>query len=67
MSNSTKKLIDDIKRIRKEKGISQAKLAGMCNMPQSTIGRIENYSMNPSIDIIIEILNALEVKIKLQK
>ncbi|MDY2727884.1 MAG: helix-turn-helix transcriptional regulator [Candidatus Onthovivens sp.] len=34
-----------------------------CHVPQSTIGRIENYSMNPSIDIIISVLEVLNMKI----
>ena len=59
MNDLTKELIDRIRLIRKEKGLSQTELAKRCNVPQSTIGRIETYSMNPSLDIISSILNVL--------
>ena len=44
MNNASKKLIDKIKTIRKVNKLSQIELAKRCNVPQSTIGRIENYS-----------------------
>lgn len=65
MKSSTIELINKIKEIRKEKGLSQVELAKRCHVPQSTIGRIENHSMNPSIDIIIHILEVLNMKIDL--
>lgn len=67
MNDSTKELIDRIRSIRKEKGLSQTELAKRCNVPQSTIGRIETYSMNPSLDIISSILNVLNLKIDLSE
>lgn len=66
MNNITKELIDEIKKIRKEKHLSQIELAKRCNVPQSTIGRIENYSMNPSIETLITILDVLNIKINLK-
>ena len=66
MNNATRELIDKIKTIRKEKRLSQIELAKRCNVPQSTIGRIENYSMNPSIDMLINILNVLNIEIELK-
>ena len=65
MNNATRELIDKIKTIRKNKRLSQVELAKRCNVPQSTIGRIENFSMNPSIDILITILNVLNLEIDL--
>ena len=67
MNSATKELIDKIKTIRKEKRLSQIELAKRCNVPQSTIGRIENYSMNPSIDTLINILDVLNIKIELKE
>ena len=58
-------LVNRIKSIRKEKGLSQAELARRCNVPQSTIGRIENHSMNPSLDLIMNILSILNINIEL--
>ena len=60
-------MIDKIKTIRKEKRLSQIELAKRCNVPQSTIGRIENYSMNPSIDTLINILDVLNIEIELKE
>jgi len=67
MNSATKELIDKIKNIRKEKRLSQIELAKRCNVPQSTIGRIENHSMNPSIDTLINILDVLNIKIELKE
>ena len=61
MNSAAKELIDKIKTIRKEKRLSQIELAKRCNVPQSTIGRIENHSMNPSIDTLINILDVLNM------
>ena len=66
MNSAVKELIDQIKTIRKEKRLSQIELAKRCNVPQSTIGRIENYSMNPSIDTLINILDVLNIEIELK-
>ncbi len=67
MNESTIELIKAIKLKRKEKGLTQVELAKKCHIPQSTIGRIENFSMNPSTDIICCILNALDLKIDFEK
>ena len=67
MNSAAKELIKKIKTIRKEKRLSQIELAKRCNVPQSTIGRIENYSMNPSIDTLINILDVLNIKIELKE
>lgn len=67
MNSTTKELINKIKTIRKEKRLSQIELAKRCHVPQSTIGRIENYSMNPSIDILITILDVLNIEIDLKE
>ena len=67
MNSASKELIDKIKIIRKEKRLSQIELAKRCSVPQSTIGRIENHSMNPSIDILINILDVLNIEIELKE
>lgn len=63
--NITINLINRIKFIRKKKGITQIELAKKCNVPQSTIGRVENFTMTPSLDLILNILNALDIEIEL--
>ncbi|MDR2096269.1 MAG: helix-turn-helix domain-containing protein [Treponema sp.] len=54
-------VIDNIKRIRKEKGISQEKLAEACNTATSYIGLMEIYKNVPKLSTIERIANALDV------
>ena len=54
-------VIDNIKRIRKEKGISQEKLAEACNTATSYIGLMEIYKNVPKLSTIEKIANALDV------
>jgi transcriptional regulator with XRE-family HTH domain len=54
-------VIDNIKRIRKEKGISQEKLAEACNTATSYIGLMEIYKNVPKLSTIERIAQALEV------
>ena len=67
MNDETKKIIDEIKYRRKILNLTQNELALKCGMPQSTIGRIENYSMNPSLDIITSIMKELDMTLSLNK
>jgi transcriptional regulator with XRE-family HTH domain len=54
-------VIDNIKRIRKEKGISQEKLAEACNTATSYIGLMETYRNVPKLSTIERIAKALDV------
>ena len=54
-------VIDNIKRIRKEKGISQEKLAEACNTATSYIGLMEIYKNVPKLSTIERIATALNV------
>ena len=54
-------VIDNIKRIRKEKGISQEKLAETCNTATSYIGLMETYKNVPKLSTIERIAIALDV------
>jgi len=56
-----KLVIDNIKRIRKEKGISQEKLADACNTATSYIGLMETYRNVPKLSTIEKIARALDV------
>lgn len=53
-----------IRQLREEKNISQQFLADICNMPKSTIGRIERGEVSVTIKSIIKIANAFELKPK---
>jgi transcriptional regulator with XRE-family HTH domain len=54
-------VIDNIKRIRKEKGISQEKLAEACNTATSYIGLMEIYRNIPKLSTIERMAEALGV------
>jgi len=59
--NLERLVIDNIKRIRKEKGISQEKLAEACNTATSYIGLMEIYRNVPKLSTIERIAAALGV------
>lgn len=54
-------VIDNIRRIRKEKGISQEKLAEICGTSASYIGLMEIYKNIPKLSTIERIAEALNV------
>ena len=56
-----KLVIDNIKRIRKEKGFSQEKLAEACDTATSYIGLMEIYRNVPKLSTIEKIARALNV------
>jgi transcriptional regulator with XRE-family HTH domain len=51
----------NIKRLRKEQGISQEKLALRADVDRSYMSQVERCLANPSIDALLRISNALEV------
>lgn len=57
-----KTVIDNIKRIRKEKGITQEQLAEACNTATSYIGLMEIYKNVPKLSTIERIADALHVE-----
>ncbi len=50
----------NIKRIRKEKGLTQKKLGELCSMNEANIRKYENGKQNPKIETIEKIAKALE-------
>ena len=57
-----KTVIDNIKRIRKEKGLTQEQLAEACNTATSYIGLMEIYKNIPKLSTIEKIAAALDVE-----
>lgn len=58
-------VIEQFKKQRKARKISQKDLAEMCNMPQSTIGRIESGAVAPNLATAEKIADVLGLKIEL--
>lgn len=54
---------ENIKSIRKQKGLTQKQLGDLCNIAESTIRRYELGLLNPKIETIQKIADALEVPI----
>ena len=52
---------DNIRRRRNEIGISQEKLADLCELHRTYIGGIERGERNPSLKNIIAISRALQI------
>jgi transcriptional regulator with XRE-family HTH domain len=53
-----------IRKLRERKSISQQNLADMCNMPKTSIGRIERADVAVTIKTLVKIANALEIEPK---
>lgn len=57
------KLGKNIKKYRNKKGLTQQKLADIVDMGINFIGKIEVGFSKPSLDIVIKIAKALDVKL----
>jgi len=54
--------VQNLRKYRKLKGISQMELAELCNTSTSYIGQIEIENRFPSIEMVEKIAEALQVK-----
>lgn len=52
-----------LKKLRKEKGLTQEKFAEIANINEKYFGKIERGECSPTFDKIIQICDALEIKI----
>lgn len=59
-----KKLAHNIKKVRKEKGITQVELAYSCGFEKQNMQRIEAGKTSPTLKTLLKISDALEVDIK---
>ena len=55
-------IISNLKHYRKEAGLSQAKLAELCDVSNGTIGNIECGVTKPSFDLLILMSRALNIQ-----
>ena len=51
-----------VRKYRKERNMSQEQLALLCNMDRSYLGRVERGGVNPTLEKIYELSNALQIK-----
>lgn len=52
-----------IKEYREKRGISQGKLANLCNVSRQTINAIENDKYDPSLQLAFDLARTLGVRI----
>ncbi len=64
MSNEAEKLGRNLKRIRKEKGVSQGEVASAFGMDKAFISNIENGKTNPTLATIAKLAKAVGVPIE---
>ena len=56
-------IVSKICKKRKAMGITQRDLAKLCNVPQSTVARIETYKTSPTLETLIKITRELGLKV----
>ncbi len=54
--------VKNLARIRRDRGLSQQKLADMAGVHQATISKLENGNLNPTLENIVAIADALKVE-----
>ncbi|MFA7671245.1 MAG: helix-turn-helix transcriptional regulator [Sphaerochaetaceae bacterium] len=58
-----RQIIDNIRRYRQTRGLTQEELGRRCNMPTGYIGGIETYKRFPKVKNLKKIAEALEIDI----
>lgn len=63
--SKTKQILSDIIYAKRTKlGLSQERLANICNIDRKTINRIENGHFSPNLETLVRIFTALDIKSK---
>ncbi|WZL73959.1 helix-turn-helix transcriptional regulator [Clostridiaceae bacterium 35-E11] len=60
------KLVREIIRYRKERNLTQKELAEIIGTKQSAISRLESGKLNPSLEFLLKVAKALNVKLDIQ-
>ena len=60
-------LVCNLIKLRKEKGLSQRKLAELADIDQPSIARIESGKHTPSLKMLVKLLNVMGYKIEFVK
>jgi transcriptional regulator with XRE-family HTH domain len=63
MKDSSKKLGENLKKIRTNKNITQTELAEKLGVDKSFVSNLENGKNNPTLSTITNIAQALEVSV----
>ncbi|MBO6088969.1 MAG: helix-turn-helix transcriptional regulator [Lachnospiraceae bacterium] len=60
-------IISALIRQRAALGLSQRDLASLCNIPQSSVARIESNKITPRLDTILKLLNEMGLTLSVTK
>ncbi|MBR2408257.1 MAG: helix-turn-helix transcriptional regulator [Lachnospiraceae bacterium] len=52
---------------RNELGLSQRELASLCNIPQSSVARIESFQTTPKLATLLKLFRVLGLKLSVTK
>jgi len=52
---------------RNELGLSQRELASLCDIPQSSVARIESFQTTPNLATLLKLFRVLGLKISITK
>ncbi len=63
VSDILERFANRLKKIRKDRGLSQEALALLCDIDRTYIGRIENLKRNPSLEILDKIARGLNISL----
>lgn len=63
--DTRKDVVAQYVRCRKEKGITQAELARRAGIPRTNITRFESGDYNPSLEMMVRIAAALDMRLEI--
>ena len=66
-SETVAQIVNIIVSRRKELGITQRKLAEMCEISKSSVTRIESFETIPNLDTLLRIFQALKLRIVIMR
>lgn len=58
-------IVSTIIKQRKDLGISQRELASLCNIPQSSVARIESFQTTPNLSTLLKLLRPLGLELNI--
>lgn len=64
--NTRNAVIEQYIRVRKNQGLTQAELAKRAGIPRTNITRFESCNYNPSLEMMVKIASALNMKVQIQ-
>jgi len=64
LSDVSTHLAANLRYLRERRGLTQARLATLCDVPRSTIAHLETGSANPTLSVLTAVADALQLTIE---